>query len=93
MRRSEFITRMAAAAVLIGGFASPASAVDIVSREKVARDIVINRVDGSSDTITIKPGEKLAAVCEECIVLLGNTSVEASGKVRVEGGKVSLSQR
>jgi hypothetical protein len=74
---------------------SPAVAVEIVSRDKVPQDVTVNRADGSSDTITIKPGEKRADVCEECIVLLGNTSVEAKGKdtVRVEGGKVSISSR
>ena len=74
---------------------SPALAVELVSRDKVPRDVTVNRADGSSDTITIKPGEKVAEVCEECIVLLGSTSVEAKGKdtVRVEGGKVSIRSR
>ena len=75
--------------------ASPVWAVELVSRDKMPRDVTINRADGSSDTITLKPGEKVANVCEECIVLLGSTSVEAKGKdtVRVEDGKVSIRSR
>ena len=59
------------------------------------RDVTVNRADGSSETITVKPGEKVANVCDECIVLLGSTSVEAKGadSVRVEGGKVSIRSR
>ena len=85
---------MVSAAVLIA-IASPALAVELVSRDKVPREVTVNRADGSSDTIAIKPGEKVTNVCEECIVLLGPTSVEAKGKdtVRVEGGKVSIRSR
>lgn len=89
-----FVQSMILAATLMAAV-SPALAVELVSRDKVPRDVTVNRADGSSDTITIKPGEKVAEVCEECIVLLGSTSVEAKGKdtVRVEGGKVSIRSR
>ena len=90
-----FAWSMISAGILIAAV-SPVQAVELVSRDKVPRDVTVNRADGSSDTITVKPGEKVADVCEECIVLLGTTSVEAKGKdtVRIEGGKVSIrSQR
>ena len=86
-----FTWSMISAGILIAAV-SPVQAVELVSRDKVPRDVTVNRADGSSDTITVKPGEKVADVCEECIVLLGTTSVEAKGKdtVRIEGGKVSI---
>ena len=89
-----FAWGMISVAALIAA-TSQARAVELVSRDKVPRAVTINRADGSSDTVTIKPGEKVTAVCEECIVLLGSTSVEAKGKdtVRVEDGKISIRSR
>jgi hypothetical protein len=82
------------AALTVGAHA--AYAVDVVNRDKVQREVTVNRADGSSDKLTLKPGQKLPGVCSDCVVLMGDTSVEAKGKmtVKVEGGKVSIgSQR
>jgi hypothetical protein len=83
-----------AAALTIGAHA--AYAVDVINRDKVLRVVTVNRADGSSDTLTIKPGQKAADVCGDCVLIVGDSSVEAKGQttVRVEGGKVSIgSQR
>jgi hypothetical protein len=82
------------AALTIGAHA--AYAVDVVNRDKVQRDVTVNRADGSSEKFTLKPGQKAVGVCSDCVVLMSDTSVEAKGQmtVKVEGGKVSIgSQR
>ena len=82
-----------AAATLVA--AGPAYAVDLVNRDRVAHDVIINRSDGSSDEITVKPREKLAKVCTACVVVVGDSTAEATGDVTVtiEGGKVSITTR
>jgi hypothetical protein len=86
---------LAVAVVAVGG-GSPARAVDVVNRDKVPRQVVVNSSDGQSQVLTVPAREKVGGVCSDCVVLLGNTSVEAKGAmtVMVEGGKVSIgSQR
>src|SRR4051812_28413605 len=74
---------------------APARAVDIVNRDKVPREIVVNDSDGESSTRTLKPQEKVANACTACVILTGSTSVEANGDVTVmiEGGKVSIGSK
>ena len=74
---------------------APVWAVDVINRDKVPREIVVNSSDGDSSVRTLKPQEKVANVCTSCVVLTGNTSVEASGNdtVMVEGGKVSIASK
>ena len=83
-----------AAALSVAGIA-PANAVDLVNRDRVAHDVVINRSDGSSEEITVKPREKMADVCKACVVVVGDSTAEATGDVTVtiEGGKVSINTR
>ena len=81
--------------VLIAAGAAPSGAVDIVNRDRVAHDVVINRSDGSSEEITVKARGKLADVCKACVVVVGESTTEATGDVTVtiEGGKVSINTR
>lgn len=87
-------TRMAAAAVASISFAFPAGAVDLVNRDKVEREAVVNRNDGQSEVLTVKPGQRLANVCVSCVILVGETSVEAAGRevAVITGGKVTVSK-
>jgi hypothetical protein len=75
-------------AACVAGVAAPAGAVDLVNRDRVGHDVVINRSDGSSEEITIKAREKLAGVCKACVVVVADSTVEATGDVTVtiEGG-------
>jgi hypothetical protein len=52
----------------------------------------VNHVDGRSETLTVKGGQRLADICNDCVVLVGDSSVEVKGKVtvRIERGKVSV---
>ena len=74
---------------------SPVYAVDLANRDRVAREVVINRADGSSDVLTIKARQKVADVCSDCVILAGNSSVEVKGfvTVKIEDGKVSISSQ
>ena len=81
--------------VFIFACMSSASAVDVVNRDKVPREIIVNSDDGQSTVMTVQAHQKLENVCKACIVLSGITSVEANGSVTVlvEGGKVSIGSR
>ncbi len=75
----------------VGG-AGRADAVDLVNRDRVAREAVVNRADGSSETITVGPGQRLQNICDDCVILVGMSSVETRGRtvVRIERGEVSI---
>ena len=75
----------------VGCHTDVAWAVDVVNADKVPREIVINDSNGQSKIVTVPPREKLSSVCESCVVLSGNTSVEVTGKVivKVENGQIS----
>ena len=80
-------------ASILGIFAArPAGAVDLVNRDHVAREVVVNRANGSSETINVKPGQKLENICDDCVILAGASSVETRGRttVKIEGGQVLL---
>ena len=85
--------------ILAAAFASlgavPAGAVDLVNRDRVAHDVVINKSDGSSEEITVKARQKLTDVCNACVVVVGDSTAEATGEVTVtiEDGKVSINTR
>lgn len=84
--------------VLIGilsAAASPALAVDLVNRDRAPREVTVNAADGSSKVVTLKAGEKVANVCDDCVILVGNSSVEAKGRatVKIEGGEVSIASQ
>jgi uncharacterized protein (UPF0548 family) len=85
-----------AAAVMVAsvGFAAPATAVDLVNRDKVEREAVVNQSDGQSAVVTVKPGQRVANVCVSCVILVGETSVEAVGRVVavIEDGKVTVAK-
>ena len=77
------------------GAAFPARAVDLVNRDRTPHEVIVNRTDGSSTTLTLTPGQRVADVCSECVILVGNNSVETKGRVtvKIEGGKVSVDSR
>lgn len=74
------------------GIVAPASAVDIINRDKVEREVVVNTSDGQSSVLVLKAGERTANVCTSCVILVGETSVEATGRVLavIQGGKVTI---
>jgi hypothetical protein len=81
------------AATFIGllGLAGSAGAVDLVNRDRVDRETVVNRSDGQSEVMTLKPGQRIANICTACVILAGESAVEVGGRVTVtiEGGKVT----
>jgi hypothetical protein len=78
---------------LAGPFGS-AGAVDLVNRDRAERETVVNRSDGRSEVITLKPGQRIANICTACVILVGETSVETSGRtvVVIEGGKAAVAK-
>jgi len=77
------------------GAGSEAKAVDLVNRDRKPYDVVVNRADGSSDTVTVKAGQKVDNICTDCVILVGNSSVETRGRatVKIEGGEVSIASQ
>ena len=75
--------------------ASPAQAVDLVNRDKALREVTVNGADGSSKTLTVKAGQKVADICNDCVILVGSSSVETKGRatVKIEGGEVSIASQ
>ncbi len=71
---------------------TPAMAVDLVNRDRVAREATVNTSDGQSNIITLKAGQRLADLCTSCVILVGDTSVEAVGRAVavIENGKVTV---
>jgi len=78
--------------LLVFGFIPSAHAVDIENADRRPHDVTINRADGSSELLRVASGQRLENICTECVVLLGDESVEPRGSVTVEirGGKLSL---
>lgn len=70
-------------------------AVDLENHDRKQHEVTINRADGSSETLTLQPGQRLEDICTDCVVLVGESSVEARGRatVAIEGGKVSIASR
>ncbi len=88
--QSAALVIMALGVVLFA--APPAEAVDLVNRDRVPREVVVNQADGSSRTITVRAGEKVENICDDCVILVGAGSVETRGRltVRIAGGVVSI---
>lgn len=84
------IIKAAIAAAILGG--TPAMAVDLVNRDRVEREATVNTSDGQSNVITLKAGQRVTEVCTSCVILVGDTSVEAVGRAVavIENGKVTL---
>lgn len=78
--------------VATGAVMSPAQAVDLVNRDRAAREIIVNHSDGRSETITVAAGQRIAKICRDCVILAETTSVEAEGNatVKIERGEVSI---
>lgn len=98
MNACEFLSRSVCVATVLslGVLAvSPAQAVDLENRDRKEQQVTINRSDGSSETLTLKAGQKLNDICSDCVILLGLDSVEARGRatVKIEGGKVSITSQ
>lgn len=73
----------------------PAQAVDLVNRDRAAHEVTVNGADGSSETRTVKAGEKVKDICSDCVILVGDSSVETKGRttVKIEGGEVSIASQ
>jgi hypothetical protein len=71
---------------------SQAAAVDLRNRDREPREVVVNHADGRSEALKLSPGQRVANLCEDCVVLAATTSVEAKGNVTVEieRGEVSI---
>ena len=70
-------------------------AVDLVNRDRKAHEVVVNRADGSSETLKIRAGQRVADICADCVILVGQSSVEARGRatIKIEGGEVSTASQ
>ncbi len=70
-------------------------AVDLENHDRKQHEVTINRADGSSETLTLKPGQRLEDICTDCVVLVGENSVEARGRatIAIEGGKVTIASQ
>jgi hypothetical protein len=55
----------------------------------------VNSADGASQTLTVKAGERVKDICSDCVILVGNSSVETKGRttVKIEGGEVSIASQ
>ncbi len=93
--KTQMLRLWAATCVATLAMTTAAWAVDVVNRDKIPREIVLNLPDGNYKTLTVKPQEKATGVCAECVVLYGRTSAEATGNdvVQIEGGKVSIGSK
>lgn len=69
--------------------------MDLENRDRKAHEVTINRADGSSETLTVKPGQRIEDICNDCVVLVGESSVETRGRatVKIEGGEVSIASQ
>lgn len=89
-------SRKLAPAVIAGAAATyaatPAAAVDLVNRDRVEREAVVNHSNGTSEVLTVKPGQRLGDVCTACVILVGESSIEASGRATaiITGGKITV---
>ena len=74
---------------------SPAFAVDLVNRDRAAHEVTVNNADGTSETMTVKAGQKVTDISSDCVILVGNSSVETKGRatVKIEGGEVSIASQ
>lgn len=73
----------------------PAQAVDLINRDNAPCEVIVNGADGVSQKLTVQAGEKLKDICSDCVILVGNSSVETKGRttVKIEGGKVSIASQ
>lgn len=69
-----------------------AQAVDLINRDRTAREVTINHSDGRSETKKVGAGQRIANICSDCVVLTATSSVEVKGNatVKIERGEVSI---
>ena len=94
--RAVVLKRFVCLAVAVVGLSAHAAfAVDIENHDRQARDVTVNRSDGSSETISLKAGQRLENICNDCVILSKSTSVEVRGRatVKIEGGEVSIASQ
>jgi hypothetical protein len=92
MLTSKSLTPALFAGAAVTYVATPAFAVDLVNRDKVVREAVVNHSNGDSTVLTLKPGQRLGDICTACVILVGDSSIEASGRAIavISGGKISV---
>lgn len=89
VRRVRFLWGVTVATAVAG---PAAQAVELTNRDRTAREITINHSDGRSETIKVGAGQRIANICNDCVVLAETTSVEVKGDatVKIERGEVSI---
>jgi hypothetical protein len=82
-------------ALAVAALPGTAHAVDIVNKDNALRVVVVNEDNGDSNVVTLPAKQKFDNVCRSCVVLFGNTSVEAEGNVTVviERGKIAIAKK
>lgn len=69
-------TKALAMAAVVALVASPALAVDLVNEDAVTYEVLLD--DGSEPRlISIAAGETLTKVCDECVLSVGDSSLDA----------------
>ena len=86
------VLRIAAASLGLMSLTNSAHAVDLANGDKVPREVVVNGSDGDSKVVKVPARQNVTDICTACVILSGDSSVEAVGRVtvKIEGGKVSI---
>ena len=89
MRRAQLVWGVISATLIA---TTTAKAVDLINRDRTAREITINHSDGRSETKKVGAAQRIADICDDCVVLAATTSVEVRGNatVKIERGEVSI---
>lgn len=96
MTRIKLDLRLLGVLLVAASFTSARShaalAVDVINGDAAAREIVVNDDDGESKVMKLAPHQKITGICQSCVVVLGNDSVEATKTdiVKISGGTVSV---
>ena len=92
MLTSKKLAPAVLASAAVTHLATPAFAVDLINRDKVVREAVVNHSNGDSVVVTLKPGQRLGDVCTACVILVGDSSIEANGRATavISSGKITV---
>lgn len=81
-----------AAALAIAAFSTGSYAVDLTNEDQQAYQVTTIMDGGMAKLIDVPAGQTVKGICEECSLLLGDQSVEASGaqQASIKDGKVKV---